>query len=81
MKKQYDLNKLKRRSGKVKLSPDSGKTAISLRLDGTVLADLKTAADKLGLPYQTYIGSILYQFVHGELVEKRTIEILKKLRA
>lgn len=81
MKKEYNLKKLTKRPGKTKVDPDSVKVPISLRLDATVLAMLKTESDKRGLPYQTLIGSILHQFVHGELIDRKTIEILKKLKA
>ena len=33
------------------------------------------------LPYQSYVGSILHQYVNGELIETRTVEVLKKLKA
>jgi predicted DNA binding CopG/RHH family protein len=81
MKKEYNLKKLTKRPGKTKVDPDAVKVPISLRLDATVLEMLKTESDKRGLPYQTLIGSILHQFVHGELIDRKTIEILKKLKA
>jgi uncharacterized protein (DUF4415 family) len=81
MKKEYNLKKLRKRPGKTKVDPDAVKVPISLRLDAVVLAMLKTESDKRGLPYQTLIGSILHQFVHGELIDRKTIEILKKLKA
>jgi predicted DNA binding CopG/RHH family protein len=81
MKKEYDLKKLKKIPGKVKVDPNAVKVPLSLRLDASVLAMLKTEADKRGLPYQTFIGSILHQFVHGELIDRGTVELLKKLRA
>jgi predicted DNA binding CopG/RHH family protein len=81
MKKEYKLKKLTKRPGKTKVDPDAVKVPISLRLDATVLGMLKTESDKRGLPYQTLIGSILHQFVHGELIDRKTIEILKKLKA
>jgi len=34
----------------------------------------------LGIPYQTYIGSILHQFANGDLVEWKTLDVLKKLK-
>jgi predicted DNA binding CopG/RHH family protein len=81
MKKEYDLKKLKERPGKVKVSADAAKTPISLRLDGSVLAALKTEAEELGIPYQTHVGSILHQYVAGALVPRKTVDMLKRLQA
>jgi predicted DNA binding CopG/RHH family protein len=81
MKKEYDLRKLKPRTERVKVNRDAAKVAISLRIDGSVLAALKTEAEQLGLHYQTYIGSILHQYAEGYLIDRKTIGILKKLKA
>jgi len=81
MKKEYDLKKLKRRPGAPKSNPEAARIPISIRLDGSVLAALKTEAERHGIPYQTYIGSILYRFAHGELIDRKTIDLLKKLKA
>src|SRR5439155_1124932 len=62
MKKEYDLKKLKRRPGTPKSDPEAAKIPISIRLDGSVLSALKTEAERLGIPYQTYIGSVLHRF-------------------
>jgi len=79
MRKQYNLKKLKKRPGKVKVDPDAVKTPISLRLDAGLLLMLKTESERRGLPYQTFISSILHQFMHGELIERSTVELLKKV--
>ena len=81
MKKENDLKKLKRRPGTLKTEPDAASIPISIRIDGTVLAILKTEAERLGIPYQTYIGSVLYRFAQGELIDRKTIDLLKKLKA
>jgi predicted DNA binding CopG/RHH family protein len=78
MKKEYDLNKLKKRPGKVKTDPEASKIAISIRLDGSVLSDLRSEAERLGIPYQTFIGSILHRYVCGELLDRKEIN-LKRL--
>jgi predicted DNA binding CopG/RHH family protein len=78
MKKEYDLTKMKKRPGKIKTDPDAAKIAISIRLEGCVLADLRSEAERLGIPYQTFIGSILHRYVHGELLDRRDIN-LKRL--
>ena len=80
MKKEYDLKKLKRRPGTPKSDPEAAKIPISIRLDGSVLAVLKTEADRLGIPYQTYIGSVLYRFAQGELIDRKTVDLLKQLK-
>jgi predicted DNA binding CopG/RHH family protein len=81
MKKEYDLKRLKRRPGTPRTDPESAKVPISIRLDGAVLALLKTEADRLGIPYQTYVGSILHRFAHGDLIDRKTVDILKELKA
>ena len=81
MKKEYDLKKLKRRPGKAKVDKNAAKVPISLRIDGGIIATLKTEAERLGIPYQTHIGSILHQYANGELIEKRTVEILKRMQS
>ncbi len=81
MKKEYDLKGLKKRPGKTKVDTDAVKVPISLRLDGSLLAALRTEADRMGIPYQTFIGSVLHQYVTGELVSKKTIDLLKQIRA
>jgi predicted DNA binding CopG/RHH family protein len=81
MKREYNLKKLKKRTGPVKVDSESIKVPISIRLDASDLAMLKTEADKKGLPYQTLIGSILHQFLNGELIDRSTVQILKKFKA
>ena len=81
MKKEYDLKSLKKRKAKVKSSSDAAKVQLSIRLDGSDLAQLREDADRLGIPYQTLLGSIVHQYVTGELVEKKTVAMLKKLHS
>jgi len=75
MKKEYDLKKLKRRPTKVKSDPDAAKIPISIRLDGSVLSDLRTEAERLGIPYQTFLGSILHRYAHGDLVDRKAVNL------
>ncbi len=75
MKKEYNLGRLRKRPGKVKTDPDSAKTPISIRLDGGVLADLRSEAERLGIPYQTLISSVLHRYVKGELLDPRAIDL------
>jgi predicted DNA binding CopG/RHH family protein len=81
MKKEYDLKKLKQRPGTPKADPEAVRVPISIRLDGSVLATLKTEAERLGIPYQTYIGSVLYRYAQGELIDRKTVDLLKRLKA
>ena len=80
MKKEYDLKKLTRRPGKVKTNEAAAKTPISIRVDGSDLASIKTEADRLGIPYQTFIGSILHRYAKGELLDKKSAEFLKIIK-
>jgi len=75
MKKEYDLKKLTKRRGPVKSSATATKVAVSIRLDGAVLSTLRTEADRLGLPYQTFIGSILHRYVHHDLVDPKSADL------
>jgi len=43
---------------------------INIRLSTNDLEVLKTQAVELGLPYQTLVSSILYQYASGRLVQK-----------
>jgi predicted DNA binding CopG/RHH family protein len=75
MKREYNLNKLRKRPGMVKIDPEAAKTPISIRLDGAVLADLRSEAERLGIPYQTLIGSVLHRYVKGELLDPKAIDL------
>ena len=79
MRKEYNLDKLEKRKKSVESSPEAAKVPISLRLDGGDLSKLREEADRLGLPYQTLLGSIVHRYVTGELIEKRSVELLKTL--
>lgn len=81
MKKEYDLKKLKRRPGKVKVNPEAGKIPISIRLDWSALSYIKDEAERLGIPYQTLIGSLLHRYATGELIDKKLISELKNLKS
>jgi len=81
MRKEYDLKKLKKRPGKVKIDKDAVKLPVSIRLDGSVLAAIKTEADRLGIPYQTLIGSLLHRYTSNELIDRRNLELAKAIKA
>jgi predicted DNA binding CopG/RHH family protein len=80
MKKEYDLKKLRKRPGKVKANRDAAKIAISIRLDGSVLAEIRTEAERLGIAYQSFIGSILHRYIHGEIVDLKSVNIDQLLK-
>ena len=80
MKKEYDLKKLKKRPERVKVDKDAAKTPVNIRLDGSILADIRSEAERLGIPYQTLIGSILHRYVNGDLVDKNLIDLKKILK-
>lgn len=78
MKKNYDFNKLKKREGKIKVDPDAVKTLISIRLDSMDISSLKNEAERLNIPYQTLLGSILHRYLAGDLVDKEEARKLAK---
>ena len=65
----------------MKVDKSAAKVPISLRLDGSVLATLKDEAQRKGIPYQTLISSILFQYVSGEFVEKTIAELISEGKA
>ena len=69
-KDEIDYSKLKRRTPRP-ADPEAGKSMISLRVEGTLLADIKKEAYRLGIPYQTLISSILFRYVEGDLIDKK----------
>jgi predicted DNA binding CopG/RHH family protein len=77
MKDEYDLDKMKLRPGKVKVDPEANKIAISVRFGTSDISLVRDEADRLGIPYQTLISSILHRFVTGELVDKKELSIKK----
>ena len=61
--------------------PEADRIMISIKLDANDLADIKTESERLGIPYQTLIGSILHRYVSDELAQKRELSILKSVGA
>lgn len=47
------------------------KRAISIRLADTDIRKIRAQALEEGIPYQTFIGSILHKYVSGKIVEHR----------
>lgn len=80
MKKEYDVKKLRKRPGKPKTVPSAAKVPVSIRLEGDVLADLRTEAHRLGIPYQTLVGSILHRYVRRELIDPKAADLAALLK-
>lgn len=68
---KLDLSKFKR------VDPDAAKIPVSLRMDAGDLVAIRDEADRLGIPYQTLIGSIVHRFVSGQLLDKKEVEFKK----
>lgn len=43
---------------------------INIRLSSSDLMDIQARALEAGIPYQTFIGSVLHKFAAGRLIEK-----------
>ncbi len=74
MKKEYDLKKMKKKKS-VKTFDEAQKVAINIRIDALTVADIKDEAERMGLPYQSLINSILHRFVRGELVDRQAVKV------
>lgn len=77
MKKEYDFSKMKRRPGKVKVFPEAAKGQINIRIDNMDIVFFKEEAYRLGIPYQTFICSVLHRYVTGELVDPKALDLTK----
>jgi predicted DNA binding CopG/RHH family protein len=53
---------------------------INIRMSGRDLLSLKRKANRLGMPYQTLITSILHQYVSGDLKPTQVEEVQSKYR-
>ena len=68
------MSGMKKKPGKVKVDREASRIMISLKMDANNLADIKTEAERLGMPYQTLINSILHRYAHGELIDKKDLK-------
>jgi len=80
MKKEYDFSKMKRRPGKVKVYPEAAKGQISIRIDNMDIVFFREEAERLGIPYQTFICSVLHRYVTGELIDPKAADLTKLIR-
>lgn len=69
--------KTKQRVKKI-ISKANEKKRITLRLNNQTLESIKRKAREEGLPYQTFISSILYKYANDRLMDEK--HILKTLR-
>ena len=60
------------------ISKANEKNRITLRLNNQTLESIKRKAQEEGLPYQTFISSILYKYANDKLMDEK--HILKSLR-
>jgi len=60
------------------ISKANKKNRITLRLNNQTLESIKRKAQEEGLPYQTFISSILYKYANDRLMDEK--HILKSLR-
>ena len=76
MKKNYDLKPLKKKPGKTKIDTEAIRIMISLKIDANNLAEVKNEAERLGMPYQTLLNSIIHRYINGELIDKKELKRL-----
>jgi len=60
------------------ISKANEKNRVTLRLNNQTLESIKRKAQEEGLPYQTFISSILYKYATDQLMDEK--HILKSLR-
>lgn len=60
------------------ISKANEKNRITLRISNQTLEAIKRIAQEEGLPYQTFISSILYKYANNKLIDEK--HILKSLR-
>ncbi len=64
MRKEYDFKKLERAEPKY---VRRAKTAVTMRLDPTVIAYFRSLAEKSGLPYQSLINYVLREYANRSI--------------
>ena len=60
------------------ISKANEKNRITLRLNNQTLESIKRKAQEEGLPYQTFISSILYKYANDKLMDEK--HFLKSIR-
>jgi len=67
VRNQKKFRKIARQAAVNHLKKDS---RINIRMSGATLDKLKRVAADEGLPYQTYIASLLYKIANGRMINK-----------
>lgn len=75
MKKEYDFSKGKRLGKEGIKKYSTAKVPISIRVALKDLVAIQAEAERLGLPYQTLINSILHQYINGQLTSAKKLKI------
>ena len=70
-KKEFNLKKAKKVGNRFK--DKDVKISVTSRLDSDVVFWLKSEAEKRGLPYQTFMNSLLKQAMSGTLTDVETL--------
>ena len=80
LKNNYQLKNENERDTHIASAKNS---RVNLRINDELVEQLKNLAASEHLPYQSYINSILYKFVKGDLIDKkvfdRVVSELKKI--
>lgn len=79
MKKEYSLKKLRKRNAVINVDKNATKIPISFRIDADTLVGIRTLAEQQKIPYQTLMGSILYRYTKGELIDKQSTKRILKI--
>ena len=74
---EFDFSNAER-IGDKHYNSDAKNVHITIQLDGGNMAALRDEADRLGIPYQILIGSILHRFATGELIDRKELSIALK---
>jgi uncharacterized protein (DUF4415 family) len=74
MKKEYDFSKGKRGA----VTPQSGKTRITIYLDDEILQRFKAESERTGKGYQTLVNDALKSFI-GLTEKPLTAEMVRKI--
>jgi predicted DNA binding CopG/RHH family protein len=61
------------------LEKSSKKRVVTLRLNNNDLEQLKSIAKTEGMPYQTFISSILHKYVNDRFVDKKEVFRISEL--
>ena len=72
----YIRNKVPSRSEAIKISKDKKESRFTARVSEKDFKDFKKISAKKGIGYQTLLGSIIHQYIKGNLVD---VEEIRKI--